>query len=880
VAGASTPPGGMVALLFSDVEGSTRLARALGAAWGDVLTRHRAIVTNAIADEGGWVDGVEGDAFFATFPTVDAAVRAAVEAHRGIGAEPWPSDGGGVRVRMGVHAAQVERTPAGYVGVEVHRAARVAAAAHGGQLLLTEAARHLLTDVVPVDDLGLHRLKDFPEPQRLFCAVIDGRGAADFPPPRTEGSRRASLPAVLDSFVGRDRELVDVAGLVTAQRLVTLVGPGGCGKTRLAVEVARSLASSYADGPFFVDLAPVTDPSLVAERVASAMGVRPNPGQSAGDALADALAGRDLLVLLDNVEQVVGSGPVVMDLLTLAPGLRLLVTSREPVHAPGEWRYTVEPLETLGPEEDLAAWSASATVLFVDRARAVDQGFVLTAGNAAVVAAICRRLDGLPLAIELAVGWLRVMSPETLLLHLGESLDLLQASGDGRPDRQQTLRATVDWSYRLLDAEPARVFRALSVFVGGWTVDAAAAVCDCPDPSTTLRMLGVLTECSLVAATRTLGADPRFRMLETLRGYGLEQLAEAGEESAVRARHADYVIGLAARSGAALAGPDELACMAQLDRERDNITSALRWLTGTGQQVRALDAAARLWRHWRVRAYLDEGRALLEELLAGLPSDAPDDVRARGLVALGNLAYWQLDYVSAEDRYQEALRLFTTVADEPGIAEASLDVGYVRQIRGDGEAAARAFETALRRFRALGDELGAANTLIALGFAAFMARSLGTASAHVTEGLALLRRIGPTFDANNALSLLGAIQRLQGDFDDADASDRAALVVHNALGNTPGVVWMLSELAAVAVETGQPERALRLAAAAQTLQAEEHHGVPLQLLALPDVRSRGTEALGADAAEAIWTQGRRLGAADAIDLAISAAPSSRAALDG
>ena len=679
-------PTGTVTLLFSDIEGSTALVSRLGDQYAQTLSAQRALLRAAFGEYRGRELGTEGDSFFVVFESAGEAVRCCVAAQRALASHDWPC-GVPVRVRMGLHSGEPARHEDGYVGLDIHRAARIAATAHGGQVVLSDATRHLVGSQLPpgvsLRDLGWHWLKDFEAPERLYQLVAAGLEER-FPPLKSLGAQTGlpRLPVLTDSFVGRNRELAEVCGLINRHRLVTITGPGGCGKTRLAIEVARELASGAEPREvFFVDAGPLADPTLIPDRTAQAIGVRPGPGQSAADALSSAVTDRERVVVLDNLEHLKGAAPVVTQMLQTGPQLRLLVTSRAPLHARGEHVYPVPRLAVPGPDAGPAA-TAAAVTLFADRAAAADPAFELTADNAGVLAEICRRLDGLPLAIELAAGRARVLPPASLLAHLDRRLDLLTETSGDRPPRQQTLRAAIDWSYQLLDETTRRRFRALAVFRGGWGLSAAAVVCNQADDAALLGELGTLVDGSLIEPVGPVAGDQRFRMLASLREFALEQLSGCGEEEICRDRHADYVHGLAVGAAPQLTGRQQISYLDKLEADRDNINSALRWLVATGQIERGLRTAALVWRFWHLRAHLEEGRALLEALLAGpalcwTQASAPMGSRRWEALCTGNwtscprnnASRRRLQLTSRRVR-RPGSRCLTTISDSPPYTQA------------------------------------------------------------------------------------------------------------------------------------------------------------------------------------------------------------------
>jgi predicted ATPase/class 3 adenylate cyclase len=554
------PPVGTVTFLFTDIEGSTRLARATGAVWQDVLAAHHDAVARAIERHGGYVDAIQGDAFVAAFADAREAVDAALDAQRALGAAAWPHGIEPLRVRMGVHTGYVERTELGYVGLEVHRAARVGAAAHGGQILVTAATCALLRDETEVEDLGEHRLKDFPRPQRLFHVVRDGSRATDFGPLHTAEARPTNLPDDLTELVGRDRELDHLQALLgDGTRFVTLVGAGGAGKTRLALALARRLLDDLPGGAFVVALAPVSDPAGVLPAVARALEL----GDDAGDLaprLAARLGRRRSLLVLDNFEQILPGGSTVAELLERARDLRVLVTSQAPLHVRGE---TVVTLDALTLE--------AATALFTERARAAAPGWSATADEAAAIADVCERVGRLPLAVELAAARVAVLAPSELLRRLEASSDVLRNVARDAPERHRSLRATFEWSHSLLAPEHQILFAHLGAFAGPVPLDAVEAV----GAADALAALEALVDFSLVRRVESPAYGWRFTMPQALRDFARDKLAASAEHDAVRRRHAEHVIAIASESRVWFAVPEaKQRRLLAIDAE---IRPALRW---------------------------------------------------------------------------------------------------------------------------------------------------------------------------------------------------------------------------------------------------------------------------------------------------------------
>ena len=572
-------PQGTVTFLFTDIEGSTGLVQALGPGYGAVLERHQALLRDAF--RAGVEVGTEGDSFFVAFPSATDAVAAAAAGQLALAAEPWP-DGHPVRVRMGLHTGQASTGADGYVGFDVHRAARIAAAGYGGQVLLSESTHALvhrdLPDGVIVRDLGPHRLKDLTVPERIFQLVVGGLDD-DFPALRTLDSSRTNLPAQLTSFVGRERELGELQELARAHRLVTVIGTGGTGKTRLMLQASAELVGEQADGVWLVELAPITDPELIVQAVARGLGIREDPGRPLMDTVVDFLRTKSLLILLDNCEHLIANcADLAEQVLASSSGVSLVATSREALGVTGEHVYQVPSLEL--PDEALGldehggqgasfeeVRDAEAVRLFVERATAVLPSFVLTPADAPAVVEICRRLDGIPLAIELAAARVPLLSVQEIAMRLGDRFRLLTGGRRTALPRQQTLQALIDWSWDLLTDDERRLLRRLSVFAGGCTLEAAAEVARLPDEAApgddpsldTLDALGRLVGRSLVVVDR--GGSTRYHLLETIRQYARDRLVAADETTELRNRHLAFYPAARARgrAGAHRPGPGGLA---------------------------------------------------------------------------------------------------------------------------------------------------------------------------------------------------------------------------------------------------------------------------------------------------------------------------------
>ncbi len=587
-------PTGTVTLLFTSIEGSAQLLRQLGDHYASLLAECRSMLRAAFQEWNGQEVDAQGDGFFVAFARATDAVLAAVEMQRALAAHPWP-EGAAMRVRIGLHTGEPTLSLEGYVGLDVHRAARIMSAGHGGQVLLSQATCHLVEQELPDDvslrDLGEYRLKDLGRPRRLFQLVISDL-PADFPRLRTLDTSPNNLPVQLTPFIGREQELTAVQQLLRRAdvHLLTLTGAGGAGKTRLGLQVAAELSDLFTDGVFFVNLAPIRDPALVVPAIAQALDIREETGQPLLERLREVLRHKQILLLLDNFEQVVATGVQVVELLTACPSLKVLATSREVLHVQAEHEFPVPPLELPDPKRlpDLAMLSHNTAVaLFLQRAQAVKPDFQLTNSNARAIAEICVRLDGLPLAIELAAARMKLLPPQAVLVRLDQRLAVLTGASRDAPPRQQTLRNTLAWSYNLLDAADQGLFRRLSVFVGGCTLQAVEAVCAAPDngdeAGQILDRITSLVDKSLLQQTEQEGGEPRFVMLETIREYGLERLTANGEREAARQAHGAYYLALAEEAEPHLMNQQQVVWLERLDQEHENLRAALHWLQEQGE---------------------------------------------------------------------------------------------------------------------------------------------------------------------------------------------------------------------------------------------------------------------------------------------------------
>jgi predicted ATPase/class 3 adenylate cyclase len=812
-------PAGTVTFLFTDVEGSTRLLHEHGAAYADLLAEHRRALRDAFARHSGVEVDTQGDAFFVAFSRAAEAAAAAADAQRALAPGP-------IRVRMGLHTGEPIVTEEGYVGIDVHRAARIAGAAHGGQVVLSETTRSLVGDL-GMRDLGEHRLKDLTEAERLFQL-----GDGDFPPLRTLDA--TNLPVVSSPLVGRAQELDElVAILSNGTRLLTLTGPGGTGKTRLALQVAAELVGTLHDGVFWVPLAGLYDPALLAAEVAQTIG--------APDDLGGFLRDRELLLLLDNFEHLLDAAPAVSAALASSGGLRVLVTSRTPLRVSAEREYRLDPL----PTDD-------ASTLFVERARGIGR----EVARDDTVGAICRRLDGLPLAIELAAARTKLLAPERLLERLESVLPLLTGGARDAPERQRTLRATIEWSYDLLDDSGKKLFARLSVFAGTYLIAAAEEVGDAD-----LDGLAALVDTSLL---KPIG-DDRLLMLETIREFAREKLDASDEAAELRERHARFFSALA-EEAYAHRFEAEVEWSARLDADHDDLRVALHWLESNDEDGAVALAGALGW-YWLSRGLLAEGSGRLAGVLEG--SQATDRARARALTASGALRARHGDVPGGRAQLEEAVELWRELDDRDELASALDVLGWLLIYDAGSDAAAlEAFERSLELRRQLGDPAGEIRALVGVAQMLVALGESGRAEAMSRDLLEMAD--GDPRTEHYAFHFLADCALIRGDTEEAEERYRESLRAALPLGDVIETGFEVEGVAMAAAGNGDFERALRLAGAVHALH--ESLGVSISIAFWDGFRERylgpAREQLGA-AADAAWAEGRALEFEEAVELALA-----------
>ena len=831
--------GSMVTFLFTDIEGSTQLWETYPDQMRVALARHDALVRTAIESNSGAVFKTIGDAFCATFNSAVDALAAVSVAQLAISEEAWPAQVK-IKVRMALHTGNVDTRDNDFFGQTVNRVARLLSVAHGGQVVVSETSYQLVQDQLPEHvsflDLGVHRLKDLVQHEHVY-QILHPRLESEFPPLRslTKTALPNNLPNQVTSFVGRDQEVTRISELIATTRIVTLTGAGGCGKTRLALRCAAEAADGFPDGVWFADLAPLSDPELVTESVSGLLGVREEAGQTLTQALAAHLGRKSQLLVLDNCEHLLmGCARLTSALLKSCPNLHVLATSREALNISGEAAFRVPSLSLPNPRMSSpeVVTQFESVRLFVDRARAVSSDFSVNQENARALASICHRLDGIPLAIELAAARVRSLSPEQISTRLDDRFRLLTGGSRTAMPRQQTLRALVDWSYGLL-LEPERaLLRRLAVFAGGWTLEAAETVAD-GDPVEGWEVLDLLTSLvdkSLVSFEHS-GSSQRYRLLETVKRYGQEKLDEFTETEGVLEAHLEWYVRLASESGSWVRGPDQLAWLERLETEQDNFWLALE----TARQTNNASATARL--AWTLallleyKGFTNEAVKAVEKGLTALTADPAADP-----LALARLRYERAglhqdfgEADAASELTQTALAQFIELGDTDGIARAENLMGQIAMASREYSDAQSRFKTALELFHVAGDRIGVSIALNNLGVLGRRRRSSSQAEAEtdlarahefLVESLKIRRECQDVMGQAETLNNLGVVAFERNDYEAAWSHYRDSLLLERELKRQSGIATALANLGEVAGTQGKPELALKLMALSQRVLEE------------------------------------------------------------
>lgn len=889
--------------LFTDIEGSTKLWETYPEQMTVALSRHDDILRAVIKQNSGRVFKTIGDAFCAAFTQPPDGLDAALAIQAQLAAEEWPLPEP-IRVRVALHSGPAEERDGDYFGPTLNRVARLLAIVHGGQVLVSETVAPELN--VPLEDMGMHRLKDLSQPARVF-QVLHPDLPSDLPPLRSLSYLPNNLPQQLSTFVGREAELSEVKKELSEHRLLTLIGSGGCGKTRLALQAAADLLSEYPVGVWLVELAAISDPHLVGPMLVTAMGLRVPAGASPVDVVAEQIGNNAVLVLMDNCEHLIDAcAQLANALLSRCPAARVMATSREPLRVGGEQTWRVPSLSVPTATAGITAtqlMDSESGKLFRDRAALSQPQFEITDTNALPIAQICERLDGIPLAIELAAARCKVLSPEQIAMRLDDQFRLL--AGGSRTDlpRHQTLRATIDWSYQLLNEEERAVFRRLSVFRRGWPLEAAESVCESDD----VDAFAVMDTMSLlVDKSLALASDERFSMLGSIRSYGLETLMEAGEAAETGRKHRDWYASFVSRIGPDLDGPNVGARLRELEIEQDNIRAAMEYCLTEDDGGQALLAIIEvISRFWFIRGSFEEGLRWVERALEKAPA-APASLRGHAEYVAAVCRTEMGDYPVAKERYEESLRLRREAEDLPGLATTLNGYGILTSQQGGYQEAMALYEESLEINRQLGRRQAEIRVLNNLGILSKRLGNAARAKELYAEALAASRTLGSRAEEAMFLNNLGNIEMADGQFDHAAKLFEEALLVSREVGNRPGealnlgnlgdlyreagdldrahtahadslrirkelgdrlgIAFNLEGLASISARRGDSERAVRLFSVADRLRTDigsplapsEREGIDGTM---DDLRS----SLGEASFKALWTEGHELGMEDAIE---------------
>jgi predicted ATPase/class 3 adenylate cyclase len=872
-------PTGTVSFLFTDIVGSTRLWEKFPAQMGAALARHDELIRAAVETHGGQVFKKVGDASCAAFRAARDSLEAAIEAQRALTAEDW-SNIGALAVRMGIHVGAAEFRDGDYFGGTLNRVSRIESAAHGGQILLSQIAVELLEDealnAVSFKSLGNHRLRNLDRPEHLYQVVVPDLQET-FPPPRSMEALPNNLPVQTTSFIGREKELEDVKRLLSGTRLLTLLGMGGTGKTRLALETGAQVIHEFRDGVWLVELALIEEPERVVEAIAAAVGVREDSDNPLRGTLVNFLRGKDILLLLDNCEHLLVSLlEIAAELLRSSPRLKILGTSRHSLGISGETTFFVPPLQILdvrledfrGPDFARQLSQYEAVKLFVARAVAVNPDFAITQANAPAVAQICSRLDGVPLAIELAAARVKLLSVDQIAERLSDRFRLLRGGQrDGLP-HQQSLEALIDWSYDLLSEKERLAFRRMGAFGGGRTLEALEFVCSGVgiDESEVLDLLEQLVDKSMISVERDASGNTRYTMIESVWQYSREKLKASGEAPAVRDRHLNYFLAFAEEAAPHLEGPDQKAWLDRCYSELFNIRFAAEWTIKSQKTEAGLRLLSALYRVIEVRSNLAEAWDLATRLLA-LPDEAvAAKYKAEARIAIGRLAWAADRYSEARKFYAEAQHIYEAIGDEKGAILADMLMGFLDRGDGNLERAETRFERALELGRKLKFAYVEAGSLSGLGSIAMDRGDFALARQLKEKSLAIYKRLGDHWIVGLILGSTTKVAIAQKDFSRAKSALAEWTQITRELGNRWTLPDLLEGYASLALAANQSERAARLFAASEA--SRENLGGQLSASEKTQLEASLTilkEMLPESRFRELWEAGRLMSPWDAIE---------------
>jgi predicted ATPase/class 3 adenylate cyclase len=825
------PPSGTVTFMFTDIQGSTKLWESYPDSMKLALDHHNELMAQIVKTHNGYLVKTTGDGMLAAFADPASSATAAVAVHQGLAAGSWEGVGS-LKVRIGLHTGNAQYSDGDYYGSTLNRASRIMSIGHGGQTLVSVATQKLLADTLPtglsLQDLGHHQLKDLTRPENVY-QLNHPELDRDFAALKSLSRLPHNLSVQVTSFVGRDNDVEQITVLLDTARAVTLTGIGGAGKTRLSLQVAADLIEQYADGVWFVELARITEPSLVVNTIGEVLEISEVPGRAMLDTLSDALQRKQLLLVIDNCEHLLETGAeVAAVLLKACPELRILASSREELGIAGETTYAVAPLPLPDAQGDVGALLSTPSVqLFVERAQAAKPLFQLTKENAEAVSSICRRLDGLPLALELAATRLKIMPPQKLVERLEDRFRYLTGGKREALAHHQTLRATIDWSYDLLDEAEQLLLNRLSVFQNGFVIEAAEGVCagEGLDGLEVLDYLSQLVQKSLVEVDEQ-GDEARYRLLETVRQYAEEKLEAAGETEKLHKAHLDYYLALAEIAEPELTEAEQLSWLQRLHKEHDNFRGALHWAMQADQWEEAQRIGGALGRFWGVHGHWSEGRAWLEQALQA--RDSVDlAAQAKALRWAGNLAAHQGEGDQARALQEEALALNRELGDAMGIAMALSNLANVARLEGDLAESWALREEALALHRELGNTKGIALNLRNQGLLALQQGYLAEARALQEESLALCRELGDARGIADALGDRGQLAIYQGDLAGARALYEESLALHRELDHMEGISGILVNMGQMALMENKLTEARQQLTQSLKLRQELGHKLPM-----------------------------------------------------
>ncbi len=871
-------PSGTVTFLFTDVESSSIAAQQHPDTWEAVQERHQAILRAAIDGHHGHVFKTLGDAVCAAFDTVQDGLQAALQAQQALESENWGETP--IHVRMGIHTGEAQTRDDDYRGyLTLTRVKRLMDAAHGGQILLSNAsaelARRALAENMSFRDMGEHRLKNLAFPEHIWQLTAPNI-PEDFPPLASLSTVPNNLPVQLTSFVGREAEISQLCALLQTHRLVTLTGTGGTGKTRLAQQVAGEVLDCFKDGAWFVELGPLSDPRLLPKAAASALRLREQPGRPLMTTLLDWLREKELLLLLDNCEHLIDSCAEFADLvLHGSPGTRILASSREALCIEGETSFRVPSLETPDPRgdtriavDDLMGYTAVR--LFVERAREAVGNFSMTAGNAPAIVQICHRLDGIPLAIELAAVRVKVLTVDEIADRLDDRFRLLTGGSRTALQRHQTLRSLIDWSHSLLTEAEQMLFRRLSVFAGGWTLDAAEQVCAGGgiEHGDVLDLLTHLVDKSLVTVAQDSGCS-RYRMLETIREYALEKLTDSGEAIRIRNQHLELMRILAEQSERNIYGRDESLWLARLDRELDNLRTALSWARSLEDPEPGLRLVGSVWFYWSTRDYWHDAQTWIQEALAHPGAERPTEGRARALTASGYFLTMADQPDAARQALEESAAIARSLGDKQNLVVALGWLGWSYAFSGDYPALQAVVEEGLTLARELNDKLAVGMLWLGLGNLNSIQGNDARAQSYYQDAARLLSETGDRNFLAFAVRRLGYLAMRQSDFGKAFVLCTQSLELNQGIADKRGIAGCLTAIACIAAREGDTLRAARLyGASAALLESISGHLIPIDQRDQQPHALAAREAVGEEAYAQACSEGRRMSLQQAIAYAL------------